>query len=71
MQLDRLKPIAKADVRGKRVIVRADLNVPVARGTVTDATRLERVVQLLGTETVVTEEFQHCEEDANDLAPQV
>jgi phosphoglycerate kinase len=44
MNLDKLKLIQSADVRGKRVIVRADLNVPIAAGRVTDATRLERVV---------------------------
>jgi phosphoglycerate kinase len=44
MNLDNLKPASKADVKGKRVLVRADLNVPVKNGKVTDATRLERVV---------------------------
>jgi phosphoglycerate kinase len=44
MNLDKLKPIAAADVNGKRVIVRADLNVPVKDGKVTDATRLTRLV---------------------------
>jgi phosphoglycerate kinase len=32
-----------ADVKGKRVLVRADLNVPVENSVVTDATRIERM----------------------------
>jgi phosphoglycerate kinase len=44
MKLDKLKTADGIDVRGKRVLVRADLNVPVKAGKVTDATRLERVV---------------------------
>ena len=31
------------DVKGKRVLVRVDLNVPMENGRVTDATRLKRV----------------------------
>lgn len=44
MNLDKLKTTDGVDVAGKRVIVRADLNVPVKDGKVTDATRLERVL---------------------------
>ena len=35
------------NLKGKRVICRVDLNVPVANGVVTDATRIERVVPTL------------------------
>lgn len=44
MNLDKLKTTDGIDVAGKRVLVRADLNVPIKNGKVTDATRLERVV---------------------------
>jgi phosphoglycerate kinase len=44
MNLDHLKTIEGLDVRGKRVLIRADLNVPTKDGQVTDATRLERVL---------------------------
>jgi len=33
-----------AEVGGKRVLLRLDLNVPTENGQVTDATRLERVI---------------------------
>jgi phosphoglycerate kinase len=35
------------DVKGRRVLVRADLNVPVENGVVTDATRIERTAPSL------------------------
>ncbi len=44
MNLDKLRPVAAADVKGKRVIVRADLNVPFKDGKVTDTSRLTRLV---------------------------
>ena len=44
IDLSQVRPVSKADVKGRRVIVRADLNVPVKDGKVTDATRLERLV---------------------------
>ena len=44
MDLDKLKTTSGLDVKGKRLLVRADLNVPVRDGKVTDITRLERLV---------------------------
>jgi phosphoglycerate kinase len=37
------RTLDQADVRGKRVLVRVDLNVPVENGKITDRTRVERV----------------------------
>jgi phosphoglycerate kinase len=39
-----LVSIDAVEVKGKRVLLRADLNVPLADGVVTDATRIERVM---------------------------
>ncbi|WP_294532160.1 phosphoglycerate kinase [uncultured Rhodoblastus sp.] len=36
-----------ADLKGKRVLVRVDLNVPVENGKVSDATRIERILPTL------------------------
>ena len=44
MDLDKLRTTEGLDVKGKRVLLRADLNVPVRNGEVTDATRLERLL---------------------------
>ena len=40
----RFKTLDDLDLRNKCVLVRADLNVPVEEGKVTDATRIERIV---------------------------
>jgi phosphoglycerate kinase len=41
--MPQFKTLDQADVAGKRVLVRADLNVPMQNGHVSDATRLERL----------------------------
>ncbi|KAA5606483.1 phosphoglycerate kinase [Roseospira marina] len=41
------KTIDDLDVNGKRVLVRADLNVPVRNGVVTDTTRIDRSAQTI------------------------
>src|SRR6266852_3761779 len=39
----RFRTLDDLDVAGKRVLLRADLNVPVKNGVVSDATRIERL----------------------------
>jgi len=41
--MPRFRTIDDLDVAGKRVLLRADLNVPIKDGKVTDATRIERL----------------------------
>lgn len=41
------KTLDDLDVKGKRVVVRSDLNVPMKDGVVTDATRIERSAQTI------------------------
>src|SRR5215471_1160438 len=41
--MPKFRTLDEIDVRGKRVLLRADLNVPVKEGTVTDPTRIERL----------------------------
>src|SRR6266446_2644949 len=41
--MPRFQTLDDLDVAGKRVLLRADLNVPVKDGKVTDATRIERL----------------------------
>src|SRR5271165_948193 len=41
--MPKFRTLDDIDVRGKRVLLRADLNVPIKNGVVTDKTRIERL----------------------------
>ena len=62
------------DPNGKRVLVRADLNVPVANGKVTDATRIERLAPTIreladkGARVVVISHFGRPKDREPDLS---
>ena len=47
--MPKFRTLDDIDVRGKRVLLRADLNVPVKDGVVTDATRIERLAPTIVT----------------------
>lgn len=47
--MSRFKTLADIDASGKTVVVRADLNVPMQDGAVTDTTRIDRLVPTLKT----------------------
>ena len=61
--MPRFHTIDDLDVAGKRVLLRADLNVPVKDGEVTDATRIERLAPTIealiakGAKTIVMSHF--------------
>src|SRR3954469_20420622 len=46
-EMKAFRTLDQADVKGKRVLVRVDLNVPMENGRVTDATRIERILPTL------------------------
>ncbi len=42
--MSQFRTLDSAEVKGKRVLLRVDLNVPMENGRVSDATRIERVL---------------------------
>ena len=77
--MPRFRTLDDLDVAGKRVLVRADLNVPVKDGKVTDATRIERLAPTIeallgkGAKVVVMSHFGRPKgrDEANSLRPLV
>jgi phosphoglycerate kinase len=47
--MPKFRTLDDIDVRGKRVLLRADLNVPMRNGVVTDVTRIERLAPTIDT----------------------
>jgi phosphoglycerate kinase len=45
--MPKFRTLDDVDVKGKRVVIRLDLNVPIADGKVTDTTRIDRVIPTL------------------------
>jgi phosphoglycerate kinase len=45
--MPKFRTLDDVDVKGKRVVIRLDLNVPITDGKVTDTTRIDRVVPTL------------------------
>src|SRR6516164_4199051 len=47
--MTKFRTLDDLDVRGKRVLLRADLNVPMKNGIVTDTTRIDRLAPTIET----------------------
>jgi len=47
--MTKFRTLDDLDVRGKRVLLRADLNVPTKNGVVTDTTRIDRLAPTIET----------------------
>src|SRR5947199_664728 len=77
--MPRFRTLDDLDVAGKRVLLRADLNVPVKDGKVTDATRIERLAPTIealigkGAKVVVMSHFGRPKgrDEADSLRPLV
>ena len=61
----KIRTLDGVDVRGKRVLLRADLNVPVKDGHVTDATRIGRLAPTIS-ELADQACMSHCSDAVQD-----
>jgi phosphoglycerate kinase len=72
--MTRFRTLDDLDPKGKRVLLRADLNVPVSDGKVTDATRIDRLVPTIrelanhGARVVVMSHFGRPKDHEPDLS---